>query len=810
MIRRMVSRTYHGLKKVRRHIKKLRSIQKHYLFNIDTPKSLHQPSRQIIVEGWIIPKNNKPIEIRIRNNSKIYDVDKGVERFDVGKTHGTQYGEAALYSGFRSEFEFEDGRIIVEVNSGRGFKKLDEKQVKYGLDKVPSYYHNHNIAWRLAEHQNLIENRKGYFYEEESAGTFKLGAKDPRLVAIYLPQFHPIPENDHAWGKGFTEWTNVSSGQPRFIGHQQPILPSNLGFYDLRYEEKMLEQIELAKKYGIYGFQFYYYWFSGKKVMDGPLNYFLSHKEWDFNFSICWANENWTKRWDGRDDDIIVAQEYREEDPLEFIKDISGILNDERYISYRGKPILTVYRTSHLKDPKRYAMIWREYFKKHFDKELYLVSCMSFDDKDPTEFGFDAAMDFAPLSAFFKSKYFPEKQYPYITIEEKLLDVNFDGVVADYRTIATTPALINRYDFKTFGCVAPSWDNDARKNGKGFVFQNSSPDLYAAWLDNTLKEYTKNEKQPIVFLNAWNEWAEGAVLEPTRHLGYAVLNRTAEVLARYSSNAQNLKMFSPYGLPANNERKKIVVIIHLFHSEMWPIICERLKMIKEPYDIFMSVREQDKNKKFTAPIESVSVNIVLLPNRGRDVLPFLFMLRRVRALGYTYILKLHTKKSSWRDDGAVWFDELLQGLLPSSEAVQNICQALSDQAASLIGPSEHIVSLKRHMGSNRPILENLLRRTYGEEVANNILAHPEAYPFVGGTMFWARCDALDPLLGLQLLPDDFQSEHGQIDGTIAHAIERYTGIIAQLDGRHLGSLSPDGTVEVLSGKEFTDKYKHAP
>lgn len=810
MIRKVASRTYRGLKRVQARAKKLRSAQKLYLFNIDTPKSLHQPSREIVVEGWIIPKNNKPVEVRIRNNNKTYEVATGVERFDVGKTHGAQYGEAALRSGFRSEFEFEDGKITIEVNAGRGFKKLDEKQVKYGLDKIPSYYHNHNIAWRLAEHQNLIENRRGYFYEEESSSKFKLGHDDPRLVAIYLPQFHPIPENDIAWGKGFTEWTNVSSGQPRFVGHQQPILPSDLGFYDLRYEEKMHEQIELAKKYGIYGFQFYYYWFSGKKVMDGPLNYFLRHKEWDFNFSICWANENWTKRWDGRDDDIIIAQDYLDEDPLEFIKDVSEILNDKRYIKYQGKPILTVYRTSHMKDPKRYAMIWRDYFKKQFAKELYLISCMSFDDKDPTEFGFDAAMDFAPLSAFFKSKYFPEKQYPYITIEDKLLDVNFDGVVADYRTIATTPTLINCYDFKTFGCVTPSWDNDARKNGKGFVFQNSSPDLYANWLDNTLKAYTKKEEQPIVFLNAWNEWAEGAVLEPTKHLGYAVLNRTAEVLAKYSSNAENLRAFSPYGLPANNKEKKLAVIIHLFHSEMWPIICERLKMIDEPYDVFMSVREQDKNKNFTSPNENVSVRVFPLPNRGRDVLPFLFILRRVRALGYIYVLKLHTKKSSWRDDGGVWFDGLLKGLLPSSEAVHNACEALRDNIVSMIGPFEHIVSLKRHMGSNRPLLENLLKRTYGKTLTTKILACPEQYPFVGGTMFWARCDALDPLLDLQLLPDDFHSEHGQIDGTLAHAIERYIGVIAQRNGSHLGSLTSDGEIEPVEGKTFTSKYKHAP
>jgi lipopolysaccharide biosynthesis protein len=206
------------------------------------------------------------------------------------------------------------------------------------------------------------------------------------------------------------------------------------------------------------------------------------------------------------------------------------------------------------------------------------------------------------------------------------------------------------------------------------------------------------------------------------------------------------------GLRGNHEGKSLAVIIHLFHSDMWPAICERLKTINEPYDIYMSVREQDKNRVFPAPSANVRITTFPLPNRGRDVLPFLFVLRRVRALGYVYILKLHTKKSSWREDGAVWFDELLQGLLPSPKTVQDICGALEQGRVSLIGPSEHIVSLKRHMGSNQPILENLLHRTYGEKIAEDILAHAEAYPFVGGTMFWVRCDLLDPLLDLQLAP----------------------------------------------------------
>lgn len=809
-MRKQLGRVYRKAKRIELALKERASMKRYVLFNIDTPKSLHQADREITVEGWVIVKDKSKFKIRINNNGKLYVAELGVERFDVDKAHGEVYGDLAMYAGFKSTFEFEDGTIIVEVSINNGkYKELKVIPVKFGVDKVPSYYHNPNISWRLAEHQNLLENNKQYYYEAERDQEYMPHKDDPRLMALYLPQFHPIEQNDKTWGKGFTEWTNVSAGQPRFVGHQQPILPSALGFYDLRYEDKILEQIELAKKSGIHGFAFYYYWFSGKKILDAPLNSFLKHKEWDFNFSICWANENWTKRWDGRDTDVIIAQEYKEDDPINFIKDVEHILNDPRYLQYDGKPVLSVYRLAHLKDPKKYAKIWREYFRKNYNKELYLVSVMSFDDRDPRDYGFDAAQDFAPLSAFFKHSLFKAKQYPYITVEDKLLDINFDGVAADYRTIATSKNLINAYDYKTFGGVTPSWDNDSRKKGKGFVFMNSNPDLYAEWLENTIQAYQEVEKSPIIYINAWNEWAEGAVLEPTQHQGYAVLNRTVEVLSKYSKNQENKTNFPSYAL-SNKSNKRLAVIIHLFHPDLWPAMVARLKNIVEPYDIFVSLNEKDKDVQLQSPDGDVSIFKYVLPNRGRDVLPFLFMLRRVEAAGYSYILKIHSKKSTHRTDGKDWLDSLLEGLLPSTSIVKSILTKLEEPATAVIGPDNHIVSLKRHMGSNKLTLRHLLERSVGLDEAENIISTPEKYPYVGGTMFWARVDAFKPLLDLQLMPSDFHSEHGQVDGTLAHAVERYIGILAHLPGRKFYSLGTDGTIVDITSKEYSEKYKYAP
>ncbi len=794
-------------RRTRNKLKDRFSLARHYSFNIDSPKKKLQDNKTLLVEGWILAKKGNNFKLRAINNGNSYPLTVNKRRPDVAKSHPELDAGKTLYSGFSEEFIFEDGTIRIELDEGKGFKKLVEKDVVFGLERLPDAIYNKNLSNNYPEHVNLLENRRALFYEDALEGSYERVKEDPRLIAIYLPQFYPFPENDKAWGKGFTEWSNVTTAEPRFIGHQQPILPKDLGFYDLRLEEKIGEQIELAKKYGIYGFSFYYYWFSGKKVLDRPLDSFLRHKEWDFKFSICWANENWTKRWDGRDSEVIIAQEYRDDDPLHFIKDVEAILLDERYITEDGKPILTVYRAPELQDPKRYASVWREYFRKKHGKELWLVSCLSFDDQDPREYGFDAALDFAPLSAFFKNDAFEESRFPHIDVRQKLLDINFDGTVADYRTIALNQRLDAAYDFPVYPCVTPSWDNDARKKGKGFIYQNSSPDIYAAWLERIIAAETRHTKAPIIYINAWNEWAEGAIMEPSVHLGHAVLNRTIEVLAHTSKNKENAKLFPAYGL-RRSPKAKLAVVVHLYYTDLWGEIEEHLQRISEPYDLFITINERDRNFTPTTNTKG-KVTTLVVPNRGRDVLPFLWIMRRIQATGYEYVLKLHSKKSKHRADGSNWFSDVLANLLPDSRRIKETITLLSNEEVGMIGPAGHLVSLYRHMGSNRLILTDLLKRAYNQKVATKVITSPQKYPYFGGTMFWVRVDALTPILDLHLLPDDFQSEHGQVDGTTAHALERMFGVVIRLEGKRLYELSAKSIHEV-TGQNFTNKYTHAP
>jgi glycosyltransferase involved in cell wall biosynthesis len=327
----------------------------------------------------------------------------------------------------------------------------------------------------------------------------------PKLIAFYLPQFHPIPENDEWWGKGFTDWTKVTTARPYFQGHRQPRLPADLGFYDLRLSETIDAQAALARSYGIHGFCFYYYWFDGQRLLERPLEQFLMRGP-DFPFCICWANENWTRRWDGNEYDVLVKQGYGREFARNFIRDVIPILKDHRYIRVNGAPLVMVYRTNLLPDPCAAAEIWREQCRKQGISRLHLVVVQSFDNTDPRLYGFDAAVEFPP-----HTKHFP--------IDPKSLpglDPTFEGYLEDYQEVVNHQLAKPLPDYVLYRCVMPSWDNTPRRGCKSHIEVNSSPETYQYWLRRiTAQTMALAETQePMIFVNAWNEWAEGAILEP--------------------------------------------------------------------------------------------------------------------------------------------------------------------------------------------------------------------------------------------------------------------------------------------------------
>lgn len=231
----------------------------------------------------------------------------------------------------------------------------------------------------------------------EEKGPALEGQPSIKAIAFYLPQFHRFPENDAWWGEGFTEWTNVRRSKPMFPGHIQPEEPHpSLGYYNLDDVEVMRKQAELAKHYGIYGFCFHHYWFSGKRLMEKPVDQLLATPSIDIPFCLNWANENWTRRWDGAEYEVLIAQNHSPEDDEAFMVDVLRYFRDPRYIRIQGKPLFLVYRPDILPDMRKTLSRWKSVCKRYGENEPYFVMCMSFTNSDPQKFGFDAAVQFPP------------------------------------------------------------------------------------------------------------------------------------------------------------------------------------------------------------------------------------------------------------------------------------------------------------------------------------------------------------------------------------------------------------------------------
>lgn len=344
-----------------------------------------------------------------------------------------------------------------------------------------------------------------------------------KLIAFYLPQYHSIPLNDKHYGKGFTDWLNVVKSIPQWTGHYQPRLPADMGFYDLTDINVIKRQVELAKLYGIYGFCFHYYWFSGNKLLEKPVNMLLENKNINMPFCICWANENWSTQWDGGNRQIIMKQDLQSDDGDKFFNDILPFIRDARYIKINNKPVLIIYKPDLFNKNLFLNFIskLREKSKENGFDDIYIITAkFTFEDRI-TDWGIDACVEFPP-----------HRMKELITDDiSEYINPQFIGMIYNMQDYILNKKHLYETSEKTFKTVFPSWDNSARKAYSGaLVFNKMSPDLYKSWLkdciDWTKKNNTKDEQ--FVFINAWNEWAEGAYLEPDQKYGYAYLKATAE------------------------------------------------------------------------------------------------------------------------------------------------------------------------------------------------------------------------------------------------------------------------------------------
>lgn len=384
-------------------------------------------------------------------------------------------------------------------------------------------------------------HKAGPHFEEFAFGS-RTHEPDIKLLAYYLPQFHPFAENNKWWGTGFTEWANVTRARPRFDGHVQPHLPRDLGFYDLRLKETLVKQAEMARTAGLEGFCFYHYWFNGKRLMDGPVNLLLENLDIKLPFCLMWANENWSRRWDGLDQDILIAQDYRDEDDEAFIADVARHFADPRYIRIDGKPLFFIYRPGIVPEAKAKFAKWRELLQANHDMEVIFYMAQAFDDNDPRPYGLDGAIEFPPHKV--------AAGLPSVAQELGLLDPNFSGHYPSYDAMVERSLSDIEFEYDVIKAVTPMWDNEARKPNHGMGFVGATPEKYQRWLTSVIDFARRNPIQgrhKFVAINAWNEWAEGAYLEPDQYYGSAYLNATYR---------------AAYGIERLEEKYPVVLVGH--------------------------------------------------------------------------------------------------------------------------------------------------------------------------------------------------------------------------------------------------------
>ncbi|KRE84612.1 hypothetical protein ASG75_11980 [Rhodanobacter sp. Soil772] len=593
------------------------------------------------------------------------------------------------------------------------------------------------------------------------------------VVAFYLPQFHPIPENDAWWGEGFTEWHNVTRALPQFEGHVQPRLPGELGFYDLRLADTMRRQMQLAHEYGIGAFCSYFYWFAGKTLLETPLQQWLADPALDLPLCLCWANENWSRRWDGRADDILIGQQHSPADDLAFIEHVSRYLADPRYLRVDGKPLLLVYRPGLLPDPKATAARWREWCRANGVGEIQLAYVQSFDRVDPRTIGFDTAVEFPPNNT---------TSAP-ITARQHLLNPDYRGDVHDWCELARQSMAQPEPAYPRYPGVNPGWDNEPRRSGGGRVFAHASPRGYRDWLRYAVGVAQRRfPAQPLVFVNAWNEWAEGAVLEPDSRLGHAWLEATRTALQP---------------MPAVDTRP--CAVIHVWYPELMDELVTALRASGIDWRIVITTaHEREQSVRERMAQLGLDAEIDVFENRGRDILPFLHVANRLLDEGVTTVLKLHGKRSTHRQDGETWRRELLDKLLAPERAARIAAAFRDDATLGLVHAEGHLQPLDYYWGANQANVDYLTCRL---GIAAPQVEHDN---FIAGSMFWLRPAALRLLLDAHLEVAEFEAEAGQLDGTLAHAIERVFSLSASAGG--FSTLSAAGLLGLAEAAPGTYPY----
>jgi lipopolysaccharide biosynthesis protein len=372
-----------------------------------------------------------------------------------------------------------------------------------------------------------------------------------KIIPIYFPQFHAIEENNKWWGNGFTDWDNVKNAKPLYKGHNQPRIPLNKNYYDLTNIDTIKWQVELAKKYLIYGFTIYHYWFDGKLVLNLPTEKFLNNQELNIPFALTWANEKWTTRWEGTEEKVIIEQTHEPsiEKWEEHFLYLLDFFKDPRYIKINNKPIFAIYRPYLIKQLDKMITYWQKRAKECGLNGIYMIAIKNFEIPNLQILNnFDACMRFQPFETVNSFKMLGKSTYIHKQLRkmpENILDslrklnkkIQKTYKTYDYDNVCYN-MLNNASEIKNitiFDSLFLEWDNTARYKEKSTIYTGCTPEKFEYWLNKLCqKTLTSNSKENIIFINAWNEWAEGTYLEPDEKNRYAYLEAIKRCIDKYN------------------------------------------------------------------------------------------------------------------------------------------------------------------------------------------------------------------------------------------------------------------------------------
>lgn len=675
-----------------------------------------------------------------------------------------------------------------EVLLSDDWETISEVDFEFPRNRVLRDFENDGLTKFWAEHNALMADKHELYFESESKEGCETSENNPRVIAFYSTVERTKSANSGTLPEKDSCWETIIAAPPRFVGHNQPNIPIGAGFYDTQKDSVIADQIELAKRHGVRGFCFQVDVLPTGVVIPAPLDNLLADKRIDFEFMI---QLNFVQP-DSRGKEASSEINGPVPPAKSITAGIDEVLGDSRYARIDKRPALVV--SGSYKPTEQLISFLQEDLKTKTSSDPYLIYAAKSEEEFVNAKGFDGVLRLEPhftLSQLVKQNEI-EDQFDIEGLTTKKLE-GFRGISLSYRKLVSA-ALNEEIEIKQnrqFRSVAPSWDESTLFGAESVVTYGSNPNRFYRWLKETLNRELAENEHPLVFLNSWNDWAHGSALEPSVQFGHAYLNSVSRALCGDQQNTSILGNNESLSVPQRTN--KLAVVLHAFYTDRLDYIEEKLNLINQPFDLFISTQKPFVDfvqKKFP------EATVFSFVNRGRDVFPFVFLAPKLFEAGYETVLKIHTKKSLKHNPrGEAWFEDIIEGLLPNAKVVAEIEKVFASKKAAFAGPAGHYVSLKRLMLSEGRITIPLFRQL------GTIREPSHRDSFFVGTMFWANLEAITPILDFDFAEGDFPVEKGQIRKTLAHALERLFSVPAQQDetlGR-IYLISEDGIGERPTG-----------